>query len=123
MKFSTFSQERPIYQQICSRLCEEILAATYRDDNRIPSVREYAMMLQVNTNTAAKAYEQLSRDGIIYQRRGMGYYVTAGARDRILAQRREKIINTTLQNLFAEMELLGLSIDDVVDEYRKWRKE
>lgn len=114
-----FTQDRPIYLQISDRICDEILAGSYGDDMRIPSVRDYGAMLQVNTNTAVKAYEQLSRDGIIYQRRGMGYFVTAGARDRIMEQRREQLMKTTLSKLFDDMKLLNISIDDVVREYNK----
>ena len=80
-------------------------------------------MIQVNVNTAAKAYEQLADDGIIYQRRGMGYYVTAGARDKIMEQRREKFRNSTLQKLFEDMQLLGITIDDIVSEYNKQQKK
>lgn len=114
-----FSQDRPIYLQISDRICDEILAGSFGDDMRIPSVRDYGALLQVNTNTAVKAYEQLSRDGIIYQRRGMGYFVTAGARDRIMEQRRTYLMEHTLHKLFADMRLLNISIDDVVAEYNK----
>lgn len=120
---TTFSNELPIYLQICERIANEILAGTYSSDDRIPSVRAYSTMIQVNVNTAAKAYEQLADDGIIYQRRGMGYYVTAGARDRIMAQRREKFRNNTLQKLFEDMQLLGITIDDIVSEYNKQQKK
>ena len=75
-----FTNDKAIYIQMADRLCDEILAGTYKDDDRIPSVREYAVMLQVNTNTAVKAYDQLARDGIIYNKRGLGYCVTAGAK-------------------------------------------
>ena len=68
-----FNNDKPIFQQMAERLCDEILAQTYQDDERIPSVREYAVMLEVNTNTAVKAYEQLSRENIIYNKRGLGY--------------------------------------------------
>lgn len=117
-----FNQDKPIYLQISDRLCNEIIVGTYADDMRIPSVRDYAATLQVNANTAVKAYEQLSRDGIIYQRRGMGYYVTAGARDRILEQRRQAFIKETLDNLFADMDLLGITIEDVIKEYDTYKK-
>lgn len=113
-----FNQEKPIYLQISDRLCNEIIIGTYSDDMRIPSVRDYAATLQVNANTAVKAYEQLSRDGIIYQRRGMGYYVTAGARDRIIEQRRKSFLKDTLSGVFADMELLGITLDDIIKEYR-----
>lgn len=118
-----FSQDKPIYLQISERLCNEIIDGAYADDSRIPSVRDYASVLQVNANTAVKAYEQLSRDGIIYQRRGMGYFVTAGARDRIVAHRREMFINETLASVFNDMKLLDISINDVVREYQARQDE
>lgn len=114
-----FTQDRPIYLQICDRICNEILAGKYADDARIPSVRDYGAILQVNANTAVKAYEQLSRDEIIYQRRGMGYFVTAGARDKIMQSRRQQFIDTKLKELFHEMDLLGISMEDVITEYKK----
>ena len=72
----TFNNDKAIYIQMADRLCDDILAGTYSDDDRVPSVREYAVSLEVNTNTAVKAYDQLARDGIIYNRRGLGYFVT-----------------------------------------------
>lgn len=59
----TFSDNKAIYLQIADRLCDDILAGRYEADNRIPSVREYAVALEVNANTAVKAYEKLSRKG------------------------------------------------------------
>ena len=62
-----FENNKAIYEQMADRLCDEIIAGTYKADDRIPSVREYAVMLQVNTNTAVKAYELLSREEIMIQ--------------------------------------------------------
>ena len=64
-----FTNDKAIYIQMADRLCDEILSGTYKDDDRIPSVREYAVLLEVNTNTAVKAYEQLAREEIIYNRK------------------------------------------------------
>ena len=113
-----FSNDKPIFQQMADRLCDEILAQTYQDDDRIPSVREYAVMLEVNTNTAVKAYEQLSRENIIYNKRGLGYYVTPGAREQILKQRRKTFLEKQLPELFRQMNLLGLGIEDVVGTWQ-----
>ena len=66
----TFNNNKAIYLQMADRLCDDILAGKYKADDRIPSVREYAVMLEVNTNTAVKAYEELARDGVVYNRRG-----------------------------------------------------
>ena len=60
-----FSNDKAIYVQMADRLCDEILEGTYKADDRIPSVREYSVMLEVNTNTAVKAYELLAREQII----------------------------------------------------------
>lgn len=113
-----FNNDKPIFQQMADRLCDEILALTYQDDERIPSVREYAVMLEVNTNTAVKAYEQLSRENIIYNKRGLGYYVTPGAREQILKQRRKAFLEQQLPELFRQMNLLGLGIEDVVGTWQ-----
>ena len=84
-----FENNKAIYEQMADRLCDEIIAGTYKADDRIPSVREYAVMLQVNTNTAVKAYELLSREEIIYNRRGLGYFVAPNAREQIMTSRRK----------------------------------
>ena len=113
----TFNNDNAIYIQMADRLCDDILAGTYSDDDRVPSVREYAVSLEVNTNTAVKAYDQLARDGIIYNRRGLGYFVTPGARDSIMQARRKAFLDTTLPSLFRDMRLLGIGIDDIVREW------
>ena len=109
-----FSNDKAIYIQMADRLCDEILAGKYVDDDRIPSVREYAVMLQVNTNTAVKAYDQLARDGIIYNKRGLGYFVTPGAAREIKKSRKQEFMTTTLPEFVRQKRLLGISWDDVV---------
>jgi len=114
----TFNNEKAIFLQMADRLCDEILAGKYQDDDRIPSVREYAVLLEVNTNTAVKAYDELARANIIYNKRGLGYFVTPGARQQILKARREEFVKRQLPELFRQMSLLGLEIDDVVEAWR-----
>ena len=108
-----FTNDKPIFQQMADRLSDEILACVYQDDDRIPSVREYAVTLEVNTNTAVKAYEQLARENIIYNKRGMGYYVTPGAREQILKERRKMFLEQQLPELVRQMKLLGLGLKDI----------
>ena len=74
-----FKQDRAIYLQMAERICDEILAGKYHSDDRIPSVREQAVMFEVNTNTVVKTYDLLLQWGIIYTRRGLGYFVTVDA--------------------------------------------
>jgi DNA-binding transcriptional regulator YhcF (GntR family) len=108
-----FSNDKAIYIQIADRLCDEILADKYKDDDRIPSVREYAVLLEVNTNTAVKAYDELARANIIYNKRGLGYFVTPGAKKQILKERKQEFMKERLPELFRQMRLLGIGIEEV----------
>ena len=104
-----FTNDKAIYIQMADRLCDEILAGKYRDDDRIPSVRELAVLLEVNVNTAVRAFDELSRANIIYNKRGLGYFVTPGAKKQILKER--------LPELFRQMQLLGITLEDVKVAY------
>lgn len=112
-----FTSDKAIYLQIADRLCDEILSGTYQDDERIPSVREYAVLLEVNTNTAVKAYDELARANIIYNKRGLGYFVMKGAKKQILKERKKEFVKERLPELFRQMQLLDITIDDVVEAY------
>ena len=112
-----FTNDKAIYIQMADRLCDEILAGKYKDDDRIPSVREYAVMLEVNANTAVKAYDELSRANIIYNKRGLGYFVTPGAKKQILNERKQEFMKERLPELFRQMQLLGITLKDVKSEY------
>ena len=112
-----FTNDKAIYIQMADRLCDEILSGTYKDDDRIPSVREYAVLLEVNTNTAVKAYEQLAREEIIYNKRGLGYFVTAGAKKQIMKARKQEFMKERLPELFRQMQLLGITLEDVKSAY------
>ncbi len=106
-----FSNDKAIYVQIAERLSDEILAGKYKEDERIPSVREYAVLLEVNANTTVKAYDLLATDEIIYNKRGLGYFVSAGAKKEFMKER--------LPELARQMQLLDISIDEVKDELEK----
>ena len=113
-----FTNDKAIYIPIADRLCDEILSGVYKDDDRIPSVREYAVLLEVNTNTAVKAYEQLAREEIIYNKRGLGYFVTKGAKKQILKARKKEFMKERLPELFRQMQLLDITIEDVEEAYK-----
>ena len=112
-----FTNDKAIYIQMADRLMDEILADKYKDDDRIPSVREYAVLLEVNTNTAVKAYDELARANIIYNKRGLGYFVTPGANKQILKERKRAFMKERLPELFRQMQLLGITLEDVKVAY------
>lgn len=108
-----FNTDKAIYLQIADRLCDEILAGKYKEDERIPSVREYAVLLEVNANTTVKAYDNLATGGIIYNKRGLGYFVSAGAKRQIKTSRKKEFMKERLPELARQMKLLDISVDEV----------
>ena len=118
-----FTNDKAIYVQMANRLCDEILAGVYQGDERIPSVREYAVMLQVNTNTAVKAYDELARSEIIYNKRGLGYFVTKGAKKKILKERKQLFMKEKLPEMFRHMQLLGIDISEIGEEWNRFSEK
>ena len=109
-----FDSNRPIYLQILDSICEQILDGKLEPDGRILSVRECGAQLGVNPNTIMRSYERLTNDGIIYNKRGLGYFVTPGAAREIKKSRKKEFMTTTLPEFVRQMRLLGISWDDVV---------
>ena len=105
---------------MADRLCDEILSGVYKDDDRIPSVREYAVLLEVNSNIAVKAYDELARANIIYNKRGLGYFVTPGAKKQILKERKKEFMKERLPELFRQMQLLGITKEEVCNLFETY---
>ncbi len=75
-----FKESKAIYLQIADRICDEILLGQLGEEERIPSVREYAAIVEVNANTVMRSFDYLQSQNIIYNKRGIGYFVATGAR-------------------------------------------
>jgi transcriptional regulator, gntR family len=118
-----FREGQPIYQQIAERLMDEILAGKYISDERIPGVREYSLLLQVNVNTTVKAFDILARQGIIYNKRGLGSFVSAEAVDIIHRLRSDDVLNGMLHELARQMRLLNIPVDKVTERLKKLLNE
>lgn len=115
-----FDQHKPIYLQIADAICERILTGIWPEGGRIPSVRECGISLEVNPNTVARSYDELSTDGIIHNKRGIGYFVSPGARNIIRERQRSSFITEELSEVFRKMDILGISIDDISSLYHKY---
>ena len=112
-----FKESRPIYLQIADRICDEIHQGIYPEDGRIPSVREYAALVEVNANTVVRTYDYLQSQEIIYTRRGLGYFVCPGAGKKIFSLRKEAFLSTELPGFFKQLRTLGISIEEIVRMY------
>lgn len=118
-----FKESKAIYLQIADRICDEILLGQYAEEARIPSVREYAAMVEVNANTAMRSFDYLQSQDIIYNKRGIGYFVTAGARGLILSLRRETFLKDELEQMFRQLYTLGVSDGELTAMYREFIKK
>ena len=94
-----FNQNKPIYLQIADSICDKILQGEYLPDERILSVRELGISLGVNPNTIARVYDHLQGMEIIYNRRGIGDFVSPSAPERILEQQKEEFLRTQQSKL------------------------
>ena len=103
-----FNSNKSIYLQICDAICEQILSGTLRPDERIPSVREYGADIGVNPNTIMRSYEKLTADGIIYNKRGIGYFISPDALETVLEAQRKEFMEEELPHILRRMKLLGI---------------
>lgn len=109
-----FKSDTPIYLQIANWCFTCIATGQWVPDERIPSVRELAVALSVNTHTVLKALEYLQKHDIIAPRRGLGYFLAPDAQLHVSAARKEQFFADTLPSLAREMQLLGISTDEVI---------
>jgi DNA-binding transcriptional regulator YhcF (GntR family) len=109
-----FNTNKSIYLQICDAICERILSGDLAPDSRIPSVREYGADIGVNPNTVMRSYERLTNDGIIYNRRGIGYFISPEGRSIVLENMRKDFIENELPGIIKKMQLLGINPEDVL---------
>ena len=109
-----FNSDKPIYLQLYERICESALSGQTPPESRIPSVREYGAEVGVNPNTVMRTYEKLTREGIIYNKRGIGYFVSPDAPKIILEHARQEFLTTELPELARRMKLLGITPEEVM---------
>jgi len=115
-----FEENKSIYLQIAELLCEQILAGKCPQQEKIPSVREMGMMVQVNPNTVLRTYDLLQQKGIIFNKRGIGYFVENNAIEKILEYKRDDFYENTLPRFFKSMVLLRISPEDIQKRYQKY---
>ncbi|MBQ8442107.1 MAG: GntR family transcriptional regulator [Bacteroides sp.] len=115
-----FKESKSIYLQIADRICDEILQGQYREEERIPSVREYAATVEVNANTVVRSFDYLQGQDIIYNKRGLGYFVSQGARQCILDLRKEVFLRDDLPEFFRQLKTLDIPLKEVEKMYKDY---
>lgn len=118
-----FNNNKAIYLQISDILCEKIMLKEFVEDERIPSVREMAIQLEVNPNTVMRTYELLQSLDIIYNKRGVGYYVSKDGDIKAFSYRKEAFLNNELPFFMNNVLLLGITSKELLQYYDEFQKK
>ncbi len=111
---------KAIYLQIADRICDDILAGNPAPGERLPSVREQAAAVEVNPNTMMRAYDHLASEGVIYNRRGIGFFLSEDAPEKVREMKRKAIFGDEIIALFRQLKLLGVEADTLKRRYEEF---
>lgn len=109
-----WNDREPIYRQIRDRVVAMILDGVLNEGDPLPSVRTVAAEYRVNPLTVLKAYQELSDQGLVETRRGLGMFINAGARDALMEDEREKFLREEWPRIHANMQRLGLDPEELL---------
>lgn len=108
-----FDNNQSIYIQIADTLSDRIINGEFKPGDKIPSVRELAADVGVNPNTIMRTYTELQSKEVIDNKRGIGYFVTPEALDRILLDRKKIFFDKILPQFVKEASQLGISSEEL----------
>ena len=113
-----FKSDQAIYLQLANRIIERVLRHDWKPNDRIPSVRDTAVAVEVNPNTVVRSYAHLQELGIIYQQRGIGYFVGADAPARAVRMKKQEFLEESVPELFRTMDLLNITLEELQTLYQ-----
>jgi len=113
-----FNNNKAIYLQIAEYVCEQILLGKWKTEDKIPSVREMAVELEVNPNTVMRTYELLQNKNILNNKRGIGFFLADDTIDQVKQYRKTSFVEDELPNLFRNLYLLEIDFDELKSRYQ-----
>lgn len=108
------TQEKSIYLQIAEMIETDILRDILLEEERVPSTNELAKLYAINPATAAKGVNILVDEGVLYKKRGIGMFVSAGAKEAILSRRKNEFYDNYVKKLLEEAASIGLGKEEVI---------
>ena len=117
-----FVKQEAIYMQIADFMLDNILAQKFNAGDRVQSVREMAASVQVNPNTVMRSFNYLQEEGIIYNKRGIGYFISDDALDKTIDIKKGAFVKTYLPQLFKTIDLLKMDFDELKSLYNDYHK-
>ncbi|MDB5262543.1 MAG: GntR family transcriptional regulator [Adhaeribacter sp.] len=118
-----FRNNEAIYLQIAAYVSEHILLGKWPAEHKIPSVRDLAVTLQVNPNTVMRTYEFLQNQEVIYNKRGIGFFVAFNGNKKVKAFRKERFLQQDLPEFLRNMYLLDIDPDEIKIRYEQFKSE
>jgi GntR family transcriptional regulator len=118
-----FRENEAIYLQIAAYVGENIVLGKWPAEHKIPSVRDLAVELQVNPNTVMRTYEFLQNQEVIYNKRGIGFFVSPDGETRIKEYRKQKFLQQDLPEFFRNIFLLDITLEEIEKRFEHFKKE
>lgn len=118
-----FRDNKAIYLQIADYVCEGILLSKWKSDEKVPSVRELAVDLEVNPNTVMRTYDMLQTKNIISNKRGIGFFVNEDAVANVKSYRKVQFMDEELPVVFRNIYLLNVGFDELESRYNTFVEE
>lgn len=103
-----FTADSPIFQQLAAKITDDIVSGSYPEESAVPSATDFALFYRMNPATASKGVNMLVELGALYKKRGIGMFVSEGARDLLLGRRREEFRTQFLEPLLTEAHVLRI---------------
>ena len=109
-----FDDRSPIYRQIAGQITTDILSGALPEEEPIMSTNQYAAFYRINPATAARAFQQLVDEGVLYKKRGIGMFVSPGARAALRSQHRDRFFEDVVAPMAAEAKAIGISMEEII---------
>jgi DNA-binding transcriptional regulator YhcF (GntR family) len=113
-----FDDRSPIYRQIAAAIERDILNGTLQEEEQVMSTNQYAAFYRINPATAAKAFQGLVDGGVLYKRRGIGMFVSPGAREVLRQQHRLRFFSEAVDPMVAEAKAIGIPLVEIINHLR-----
>jgi DNA-binding transcriptional regulator YhcF (GntR family) len=117
-----FNKGKTIFLQIADIIMARILKKIWLTNDKIPSVRELAIELEVNPNTVMRTYSYLEEKGVIYNKRGLGFFVAEESFDKVLLLKKKEFTETHLPEIFKTMDMLKIPWKELQTIYGLFKK-
>ncbi len=109
--------------QIADHICELILTKRWKEGEKIPSIRDTAVQLEVNPNTVFRTYNFLQDKGVIYNKRGIGYFVADNGYQKTMDYKKEAFVEDELPKIFQTMDMLKMNTNDLQEHYSVYKNQ